>query len=75
MSERRILQITRELEAEGFLTPVAPEKNEGEDSLEKDTPEFTQENRPQEIAWVFPQEKTPSDLSEQLSDDDLGLNA
>lgn len=54
MSEKRILQITRELEAEGFLQPVAPEESAWENEGGKSPQEITPENRPQEIAWVFP---------------------
>lgn len=69
LSERRVLQITRELEQEGFLAPVAPEKSEGENALGKSPQEITPENRPQEIAWVFDGEKTPSDLLEDEGDE------
>ena len=59
MSEKRVLQITRELEIDGFLQPIAPEESGWENDGGKSPQEITPENRPQEIAWVFPQEKTP----------------
>ena len=80
MSEKRILQITRELVVDGFLQPVAPEENGLENDGGKTPQEITPENRPQEIAWVFPRENegpksSPGDGSgfEPQSDGDDGL--
>lgn len=69
MSEKRILQITRELEIEGFLQPVAPEESAWENDGGKTPLEITPENRPQEIAWVFaPENEGVKSLGEDGSD-------
>lgn len=78
MSEKRVLQITRELEEDGFLDPIAPDESAWENEVAKTSQEITPENRPQEIAWVFPRQNEGaklvgeygSDFGPQGSDDD-----
>lgn len=69
MSEKRILQITRELEAQGFLPPIAPEKKPLENDRAK---------TPTEIGWgnflqkegVKISTEEGSDFQPQAADDD-----
>ena len=80
MSEKRVLQITRELEEDGFLDPIAPDESAWENEGAKTPQEITPENRPQEIAWVFPRQNEGMKLVgedgsdfEPQSDGDDGL--